>query len=134
MSPAMAALLGKSYKTEVELNLGNSMSFKSDAYVLTIGKEGETGGALPAGSSLTDLSSSNFKGILDMNSATFGGSLLNDLGLRYSSLKDSDITFLELPIDYNAPNGIIRPNLELGKNIEKADDEIRLLGIKNNDI
>lgn len=133
MSAAMAAVLGKGAKEEVIFNTGNSNSIKMLGIVGTLGKEGENGGALPAGSSLQDVSASNYKGILDMNNATFGGAKLNNLGLQHTTIKDSDIVFVDMPVDPNAPNGIIRPYLELTQKIEDADNEIRQLGIQDTD-
>jgi hypothetical protein len=133
MNTAETLALGRGDKQLVEVNMGNSYSFKSIGYSGVIGPGGHSSGVLPADASLADVQSSNIAGNLNMHSATFGGSLLNDNGLRYSTLKDASVVVLELPIDHNAPNGIIRPDLGLGKNLEKAEDEIRKLGISETD-
>ena len=133
MSAPMAALLGKGAKEYIEFNTGNSNSIYLKGIMGTMGKEGENGGVLPAGSSLQEVSASNYKGILDMNNATFGGSKLNSLGLQHTAIKDSDIAFVDFPIDLSAPNGVIRPDLQLSSKIEKAEDEIRRLKIADDD-
>jgi hypothetical protein len=68
-----------------------------------------------------------------MNNATFGGSKLNSLGLQHTAIKDSDIAFVDFPVDLQAPNGTIRPDLQLTSKMEKADDEIRRLKIADDD-
>lgn len=133
MSAPMAALLGKGAQEFIEFNTGNSNSVYLKGIMGTMGKEGENGGVLPAGSSLQEVSASNYKGILDMNNATFGGSKLNSLGLQHTAIKDSDIAFVDFPVDLQAPNGTIRPDLQLTSKMEKADDEIRRLKIADND-
>lgn len=133
MSAPMAALLGKGAQEFIEFNTGNSNSVYLKGIMGTMGKEGENGGVLPAGSSLQEVSASNYKGILDMNNATFGGSKLNSLGLQHTAIKDSDIAFVDFPVDLQAPNGTIRPDLQLTSKMEKADDEIRRLKIADDD-
>jgi hypothetical protein len=52
MSAPMAALLGKGAQEFIEFNTGNSNSVYLKGIMGTMGKEGENGGVLPAGSSL----------------------------------------------------------------------------------
>lgn len=133
MSAPMAALLGKGAKEFIEFNTGNSNSVYLKGIMGTMGREGENGGVLPAGSSLQEVSASNYKGILNMNDATFGGTKLNSLGLQHTAIKDSDIAFVDFPLDLHAPNGIIRPDLQLTSKMEQADDEIRRLKVSDDD-
>ena len=123
--PVKAFILGKGYSQPISINLGNSYTHTVNGrYGILVDKSGN---AIGANSTLEDVSKSAYAGVLDMNSATFGGIKLNTNQGRKILLDSADIIGMDLPIDQEAreANGIIRPDLNLLVRMEQADSEIR---------
>lgn len=85
-------------------------------------------------STLLGISQSMYGSQLDMNSATMGDVKISPNGQNNVLISDGMIYSTELPIDKQAASqGIIKPDLSFLKNIEKADQQVRELGITNRD-
>lgn len=129
--PVKSFILGKGYQQPIGINVGNSYTHTVNGrYGVLIDKQGK---ALGANSSLEDVSSSAYAGVLDMNSATFGGIKLNTNQSRKVLLDSADIIGMDLPIDQAAKEkyGIIRPDLTMLSRLEKAEEYIRYNNITN---
>lgn len=78
------------------------------------------------------LASSDFGGQLRMGQATMGDALIASNG-RNNIIIGERIYQTELPIDQQAAShGVIKPDLSFLKNIEKANEQLRNLGIDKN--
>ena len=83
---------------------------------------------------LMNINQGAYGGQLDIKSATMGDVKISDIGQNNVLVGDGKIYSAELPIDRQAAQaGIIKPDLSFLKNIEKADEELRSMGITNRD-
>jgi hypothetical protein len=115
-------VLGYGYSEPLTLNIGNSYNITTKAIHNTlVSKEGAP---FKASDSIKDVTSSQQSSNLDFDNATFGGSRLNDVALDYTAIKNNNMYVVELPIDTNSKNGVIKPNLELTSKLEQLDDEM----------
>ena len=114
-------LLGNGYQEMVEFNIGNSQSVK------TLGRFGilqdVNKNNLGQGSTLQDVSSSQFGPILDLDKATFGGSRINTSGYSHILLNNSDCVGVDLPVKRDSSGNYVPDFQQLSK-IEKAEEEI----------
>lgn len=123
--PVKSFILGMGYSQPIGINVGNSYTHTVNGrYSILTDKSGN---ALGANSTLEDVSNSSFAGVLDLNSATFGGIQLNTNQGRRILLDSADIIGMDLPIDQNAKDrhGIIRPDLSMLSRLESAENTIR---------
>ena len=123
--PVKAFILGKGYSQPIGINVGNSYTHNVNGrYGILTDKSGN---ALGANSTLEDVTGSAYAGVLDMNSATFGGVQLNTNQSRRVLLDSADIIGMDLPIDQDAKSkhGIIRPDLHMLSRLEQAENDIR---------
>ena len=113
-------LLGNGYQQMVEFNIGNSQSVK------TLGRFGilqdKEKNNLGQGSTLEDVSKSQFGPILDLDKATFGGSRLTS-GYSHVILNNSDCVGVDLPVKLDS-NGNYVPDFQQLSTIEKAEEYI----------
>ncbi len=131
LSPTLAFLSGLGYSQDVEFNVGNSVSFKAKGrYGILTDKSGNPIGA---GHSLKDINNGQYAGILDFDNATLAGSRINWNQSDNTILKNADVIGVDLPIDIHAENGVIRPDISMMGKIEKADEQILINNISNND-
>lgn len=131
LSPTLAFLSGLGYSQDVEFNVGNSVSFKAKGrYGILTDKSGNPIGA---GHSLKDINNGQYAGILDFDNATFAGSRINWNQSDNTILKNADVIGVDLPIDIHAEKGVIRPDISMMGKIEKADEQILINNISNND-
>ena len=85
-------------------------------------------------STLLGISQSMYGSQLDLNSATMGDVKISPNGQNNVLVSDGMIYSTELPIDKQAAaQGIIKPDLSFLKNIEKADQQLRAMGITSRD-
>ena len=83
-----------------------------------------------ANATLLQVGNGVYKGQLDFRSITMGDAKLSTNGINEVLIDGGSITSAELPIDEQAArNGIIKPNLNFLKNIERADEQVRAAGI-----
>ena len=118
---AVQFLLGNGYQQMVEFNIGNSQSVK------TLGRFGILQDTnkhnLGQGSTLQDVSTSQFGPILDLDKATFGGSRLNTSGYSHIILNNSDCVGVDLPVKRDLSGNYV-PDFQQLANIEKAEEQI----------
>lgn len=92
-----------------------------------------SGKLLGNGATIQEISQSQYGGILNMQSVTMGGELIQAGNLN-KIMTDGMAHGMDLPIDTQAAaRGIIKPDLKLFAAKEAADQEIRQLGIADND-
>lgn len=124
-TPVISMLTGMGTTRKISINTGNSVT--NDVIgresVLTRGSE-----KLGEGDTLADISTSDFAANLPIEQATFGGIKINPNSANLFMLDTSKFVVMDLPIDQKAKrNGIIRPDLDLYRRIEEAEDEIAKL-------
>lgn len=114
-------LLGNGYSEVVEFNIGNSQSVKAlGRFGILQDKEKNN---LGQGSSLQDVSKSQFGPILDLDKATFGGTRLISSGYSHIILNNSDCIGLDLPVKRDFSGNYI-PDFQQLSTIEKAEEKI----------
>ena len=114
-------LLGNGYQQQVEFNIGNSQSVKAlgrYGIIQDVNKHN-----LGQGSTLKDVSSSQFGPILDLDRATFGGSRLNTSGYDHIILNNSDCVGVDLPVKMDSSGNYV-PDFQQLSTIEKAEEQI----------
>lgn len=124
-TPVISMLTGMGTTRKISINTGNSVT--NDVIgresVLTRGSE-----KLGEGDTLADVSTSDFAANLPIEQATFGGIKINPNSANLFMLDTSKFVVMDLPVDQKAKrNGIIRPDLDLYRRIEEAEDEIAKL-------
>lgn len=84
-----------------------------------------------AAATLQQVGSGAYSGQLDLGQVTMGGVKISANGINNVLIDRGRIYSSELPIDKQAlaNTGVIKPDLNFLKNIEKADEEIKKLGI-----
>lgn len=124
LTPAMALALGRGPQSNIKINVGNSHDVNVNARYSVLNDGSKN---LGYGSTLVDVTNSDYAGVLDFKHISFGGERLDtDLGYKVL-LKDADVYTMELPIDVKAAEkGLIKPDLFLTERLEKADNYIRL--------
>lgn len=123
-------LLGNGYQQLVEFNIGNSQSVKAlgrFGILQDVNKHN-----LGQGSTLQDVSTSQFGPILDLDKATFGGSRLNTSGYSHIILNNSDCVGVDLPVKKDLSGNYVPDFQQLSK-IEKAEEKISNNNITNTD-
>lgn len=123
MSAAEAIALGKGPERIYSISNGTSNTIKAlgQWYPVT------TSDGKPLGEGVfKDLLKSSISGTLDFNSASMDGKLLENIQMDRIVQDGSGLITVDLPIDpETSASGFISPNLELLKDVEKADKEIR---------
>lgn len=113
-------LLGNGYSEVVEFNIGNSQSVKAlGRFGILQDKEKNN---LGQGSTLQDVSKSQFGPILDLDKATFGGTRLTN-GYSHIILNNSDCIGVDLPVKKDLSGNYI-PDFQQLSLIEKAEERI----------
>ena len=119
MDPVTGFILGMGYSEEITLNPGTSYQYKVQGRFAPI--TDHAGNILGQYSTLQDVTSSSFAGILDFNNATFGGARIESFNRAF--LENGDAISVDLPIDISYLNrtGIIRPDFTLLGKIEQLN-------------
>ena len=119
LDPVTGFILGMGYTEEITLNPGTSYQYKVQGRFAPI--TDHAGNILGQYSTLQDVTSSSFAGILDFNNATFGGARIESFNRAF--LENGDAIGVDLPIDiaYLNRTGIIRPDFSLLGKIEKLN-------------
>lgn len=119
MDPATGFILGMGHSQEIILNPGTSYQYKVQGRFAPI--TDHAGNILGQYSTLQDVTSSSFAGILDFNNATFGGARIESFNRAF--LENGDAVSVDLPIDIQYLNrtGIIRPDFTLLGKIEQLN-------------
>lgn len=130
-TPVISMLTGMGTTRKISINTGNSVT--NDVIgresVLTRGSE-----KLGEGDTLADISTSDFAANLPIEQATFGGIKINPNSANLFMLDTSKFVVMDLPVDQEAKrNGIIRPDLDLYRRIEEAENEIAALNNPTNE-
>ena len=113
-------LLGNGYSEVVEFNIGNSQSVKAlGRFGILQDKEKNN---LGQGSTLQDVSKSQFGPILDLDKATFGGTRLTN-GYSHIILNNSDCIGVDLPVKKDFSGNYV-PDFQQLSLIEKAEERI----------
>ena len=115
-------LLGNGYSEVVDFNIGNSQSVKA------LGRFGilqdKDKNNLGQGSTLQDVSKSQFGPILDLDKATFGGTRLTSGGYSHIILNNSDCVGVDLPVKKDLSGNYV-PDFQQLASIEKAEEKIQ---------
>ena len=119
MDPVTGFIIGMGYSEEITLNPGTSYQYKVQGRFAPI--TDHAGNILGQYSTLQDVTSSSFAGILDFNNATFGGARIESFNRAF--LENGDAISVDLPIDISYLNrtGIIRPDFTLLGKIEQLN-------------
>lgn len=132
---AMRFIQGQGYNQQFRFNLGNNRNIIVNAYTLPLAKANDH--SLEVGDTLADITGSSYSGVLNMNSVSMGGNIINPLSLNQVIVKDGKITSLDYPIDVNVKNtrGEIVPDLsiETQQKKDKAEKILQQNGINVND-
>lgn len=128
LDAATAAITGKGYQSEIELNTGSSYSVK------VLGRFSEfqktSGENLGAGISMKEATTSTLSGVLDWNKATIGGSRIISTAYDQIILNNGEVAGVDLPVDPSNPNV---PDFERLKQLENLDKQLRLNNIEDNE-
>lgn len=128
LDAATAAITGKGYQSEIELNPGSSYSVK------VLGRFSEfqktSGENLGAGISMKEATTSTLSGVLDWNKATIGGSRIISTAYDQIILNNGEVVGVDLPVDPSNPNV---PDFERLKQLENLDKQLRLNNIEDNE-
>lgn len=110
---------------KIKLNPGSSVAFDiiANSGVMTAQRGNEI---LGIGNTLADIDSSDIGGLLDWENATFGGEKVERQQSASFIIDSNKIHSMDLPIDEYAPNEIIRPDFDLAKRLEAAEEEISI--------
>lgn len=110
---------------KIKLNPGSSVTFDiiANSGVITAQRGNEI---LGIGNTLADVDSSDIGGLLDWENATFGGEKVERQQSASFIIDSNKIHSMDLPIDEYAPNKIIRPDFDLAKRLEAAEEEIAI--------
>ena len=110
---------------KIKLNPGSSVAFDiiANSGVMTAQRGNEI---LGIGNTLADVDSSDIGGLLDWENATFGGEKVERQQSASFIIDSNKIHSMDLPIDEYAPNEIIRPDFDLAKRLEAAEEEITI--------
>ena len=129
-SAGLAFVLGQGPRQVIEFNTGTSNAIKAVGIkgVLQTSSQENLG----QGATLKDATKSQQGGYLKWGEATFGGSRLNSSAYDHIILNDSTIMGVDLPYKTNIQGNDV-PNFQMLRNMEQAEDEIRKLGIQDND-
>lgn len=128
MNQAMQFVAGLGESETFPISLGTTSSFQVNSTRMPITKENNPIGA---NASLQKVTQSDFGGMMNTQSITMGGKLLNSNALNYV-ITDGFAHSIDLPIDMEAAEkGIIKPDLSMLKALDEADKYIRENGIKN---
>ena len=108
---------------KIKLNPGSSVAFDiiASSGVMTAQRGTEI---LGIGNTLADIDSSDIGSLLDWENATFGGEKVERQQSASFIIDSNKIHSMDLPIDEYAPNKIIRPDFDLAKRLEAAEEEI----------
>lgn len=123
LDPAKGFVLGMGHSQEYVFNPGTSYQFR------VIGREApitdHAGNILGQYSTMQEVTSSSFGGILDFNNATFGGIRIESFNRAF--LENGNAVGVDLPIDvaYLNRTGIIRPDFSLLSKIEQLNAAYR---------
>lgn len=123
-SPVMSMLTGMGSQRQIEINTGNSVTNT------VLGRESvltSNSTKLGEGSTLADVAKSDFAINLPIEYATFGGLPIDPNNANLFLIDTSKFTVMDLPVDQKAKEyGIIRPDLDLYRRIEAAEEKILL--------
>lgn len=127
MTPAMAFFAGMGQRHDFLIQNGTTDGLKVQANSMSLlNSSGHNLGA----STLLGVKQSMYGGQFDLQSATMGDVKISVNGQNNVLISDGTIYSTELPIDPEAAaRGIIKPDLSFLKNIEKADQQLREMGI-----
>ena len=130
LNAAAVWLSGGGFKSEFIIQDETNEGLRVTSNQLDITKGGNSVGR----TTLRNLTSTDFSGILDFNNATMGGLKLSSTGMD-KVMTDGVAHSIDLPIDIQAYNktGIIRPDLRFLKNKQKADQYIKDNNITDKD-
>lgn len=124
MTPSMLALAGIGSREWVTLSPGTNAEINALATnsVLT-----EQNGKALEQQALAGIISSQQAGLLNLNSATFGGVKIDQAQFGSIMLESSNYKMLDLPIDIREYNktGVIKPDIELTKKIQEIEKQIK---------
>ena len=132
VTPAMALSMGLGEREQFIISDKTSDGLK--VYAVNLPLLDQNHHAMAA-ATLNQVGSGDYAGQLQLNSATMGGVKVSPEGINDILISEGRIHAAELPIDMRAyqTTGIIKPNLEFLKNIEKADEQVKQAGITNRD-
>lgn len=129
MSPAMAFFMGFGERQKFNIQDKTSDALQIDVNSMPL--LDSSGNGL-GNATLQQISNGEYTGQLDWNSATMGDVKISPNGTNHVLISGGKIYSTELPIDEQAAaKGIIKPDLSFLKQKEKADQEIRQLGIRD---
>lgn len=131
MTPAMAFFMGQGERSTffIQDKTSDTLKIKANSMPLL----DENGHGL-GNATLQQVSNGQYIGQLDWNSATMGDVKISPNGTNHVLVSGGKIYSTELPIDKQAAAaGIIKPDLKFLKQKEKADEELRQLGINDID-
>lgn len=122
LNAAAIWLSGSGHKSEFIIQDETDEGLRVISNELDITKDGKSIGR----TTLRNLTSTDFSGILDFNNATMGGLRLSSTGMD-KVMTDGVAHKVDMPIDVEAYNqtGIIKPDLRFLKKKDKADQYIR---------
>lgn len=132
MTPAMALSMGLGERESFVISDKTSDGLK--VYAVNLPLLDQNHHAM-ANATLNQVGSGDYAGQLQLNSATMGGMKVSSEGINDILISEGRIHAAELPIDMAAyqSTGVIKPDLNFLKNIEKADEQVRQAGITNRD-
>lgn len=128
LDAATAAIFGKGYQTEIELNPGSSYAVKVQGRFSEF--QSHNGQNMGSGTTMKEASTSTLKGILDWNKATIGGSRINSMAYNQIILNNGEVAFVDLPVSLDDPN---TPDFEKLKQLENLDKQLKLNNIEDSD-
>jgi hypothetical protein len=131
MTPAMALSMGLGERETFVISDKTADGLKVSAVNLPLLDANHKPVAI---ATLQQIGSGDYAGQLQLNNATMGGVKISPEGINNVLVSEGRIHAAELPIDKNAAaQGIIKPDLNFLKNVEKADEQIRAAGITSRD-
>ena len=123
LNTAMQFIQGLGYNESFVINDGSVNGIALPSSTLGINKKDGT--PLGTGSTLQEISSSQFGPVLDFQNATMDGYKLSD-GAGMRVLTDGQAHSVDLPLDMEAyAKNQIKPDLNVGKKIEQVEQYIR---------